>query len=417
MPTFLQMALVLFGSLAGFLPYLLLILYPFRNHMRFKGIPAGALSVVAVPALLYLDAAAAFGTAQPLPAPLPQVLILLVFAIVSIQAPIQNVLFSSCSAINLMLLIHGAAGWLAAYGTLKHFLVTLLLQLIVLLPYTFLLAKTIAPTLNISDAPIWKKIWDIPAICTAGGLGLVWLSNSPAALALITAFLVAASAAATAACLYFTKTEMITLTFRKPKPAVTPVAPAVVVPDSAEIYYENLLKRVAEAQHSTQELLLQVMSMEDDLNNEDYTQLRARLNTLRNQLTPDAAATGNSQIDPIVAHYIRQGTLSGVKMAVKLELPEWTSVPDGELAAIIGSLMDNALDACRAQTSGTRRIAAATNMDSDLLQIGIKNTHSEPMDPDSAGVQLCRQIAARHGGKVEITGMEGVSQIVVTLNI
>ena len=66
MPTFLKMAEVLLGSAAGFFPYLLLLIYPFRNHLRLKGIPAGALSFALIPLVLYRDVTAALAGTPPL---------------------------------------------------------------------------------------------------------------------------------------------------------------------------------------------------------------------------------------------------------------------------------------------------------------------------------------------------------------
>ena len=409
MPTFLKMAQVLLCSASGFFPCLLLLIYPFRNHLRLKGIIAGALSFALIPLVVYRDVTAALAETPPLP-PLLLALGFLVFAVAAVRVPVRKVLFHGCSIVSLYLLICSGAADIAEAYTLRYLLAAAVLQIALLIPYTLALVKWLSPTLNESDAPVWKWLWAIPAAAAAVGLltGLF-----PAVLAAVIA-----AAIASALALHFTKTEMITLTLRKPKPPkAAPAVPAVPTADPVQAYYENLQKRMAEAQYTAQELLLQVMSMEDDLNQEDYAQLRARLNTLRNQLTPDAVSTGNSKIDAIVAYYIRQAAFSSVKTAVNLELPELTSVPDEELAAVISCLLDNALEACREQTSGTRRIAAATNIQGDTVQIGIKNTHGDPMDKDSPNLRLCRKIAARHGGKVEITAMEGVSQIVVTLNI
>ena len=320
-------------------------------------------------------------------------------------------LFHGCGIVSLYLLNCSAGAYFAGAAPLHDLLLPAALQVLLLIPYTLALIKWLSPTLNESDAPVWKWLWAIPAAAAAVGMLLTGLF--PAVLAAVVI-----AAVATALAFHFTGTEMISLTLRKPKPVkAPPAAPAAPAPDPVKAYFENLQKRMTEAQYTAQELLLQVMSMEDDLNQEDYAQLRARLNSLRNQLTPDALSTGNSRVDGVVAYYIRQAAFSSIKTAVNLELPEWTSIPDEEMATVISCLMDNALEACREQTSGTRRIAAATNIRDDMVQIGIKNTHSAPMDEDSPNLRLCRQIAARHGGKVEITAMEGVSQTVVTLNI
>lgn len=420
MPTFLRIMEILSCSMGSFLPYILLLIYPHRNHLWLKGFPAGLLLLLMTPALLYCDISAALGAA-PLPIPLRLLLgaAFLLLPLLSAKAPIGKVLLNACSVINLFLLIGAAADCFAPCRTLRHLLITLGLQLVLLVPYGLNLAKCLAPTLNCSDAPVWKLLWIAPAAGSAVGFGMLLTGSSSAALAMAMTAVLLLSAAAAVLAVHMTKTEMIPVILKKERPAshAAPAVPVAVIPDPAGVYFDNLQKRMAEAEYSCKELLLQVMTMEDDLNNADYAQLRTRLNTLRKQLSPDAPSTGNLRIDPIVTYYTRQALLSNIKIVTNLELPELSPVSDEDMAVVIGCLMDCALSACRWQTIGTRRIAAATHISEGRLQIGIKNTYTEAMDPDCEGLQLCRRIAARYGGKVEITGIEGVSQIVVLLNL
>ena len=212
---------------------------------------------------------------------------------------------------------------------------------------------------------------------------------------------------------------MITLILRKAKPAAQAVkeAPATAMPDPVQLHYSNLQARMVESGYSSKEMLLQVMTMEDDLDHQDYEQLRARLSALRRQLAPEVSPTGNNRIDPILTYYTRQAMLSGIKMVTGIEFPECSAVPDTDMAVLISGLLDSALDACREQTSGTRRIATASNLREGLLQIGVKCTYSDAFDSDSEPLNLCRRIAARHGGKLSVTDMDGVVQVVVSLNV
>ena len=290
-----------------------------------------------------------------------------------------------------------------------------MLQILLLVPYAVVLAKTLAPTLSESDAPVWKLLWIAPAAGTVLGCVMV----SAAALPFVMAFAIALAAGAAVLALHKTETEMITLILRKAKAGPRTVAdtPVRSMPDPVQLYYSNLQARLAESEHNCKDMLLQVMTMEDDLEHQDYEQLRARLSALRRQLSPDAPSTGNNRIDPIVTYYTRQAMLGGIKMVTNIELPELTAVSDADIAVLISCLLDSALDACREQTVGTRRIATASNLREGLLQIGIKSTYSDSFDSDSEQLNLCRRIAARHGGKLSVNDMDGVVQIVASLNI
>ena len=422
MPTFLQMAEILSCSMAGFLPYILLVIYPFRNHMRLKGYLAGFLTLIMTAALLRYDLSASLGTAPAaLPIPLVQGAALMVLALLSIRAPLFRILLNTLSVVNLSVLISAAASWNNDPYTLNWLLATLGLQALLLIPYALNLVWCLAPTLNCSDAPVWKLLWIAPA---AGSAIAALLLLTGAASKTLTIAMIAATALAAAACaviLTKTRTEMITLLLKKEKPvkkapaAVTVAAP--VAHDPIGSRYRDLLTRMAESEHSCKEMLLQVMSMEDDLDHQDYDRLRQRLNILRAQLSPDINPTGSQLIDQVITYYTRQALLSSVKLAANVTLPELTSVTDEDMAVLLGCLIDNALDACREQSSGTRRIAVATYQDDDLLQIGIKNTYTEPMDTNNERLNICRGIAARYDGKLVVIDRDGATQVVVTLTV
>ena len=422
MPTFFRMAEVLFCSMADFLPYILLIVYPFRSQTRLKSFLAGFLMLLLSPALLYYDISTALLGASPvgMPYPLLRSAVLLVFAVLVIRANIGKMLLNTLSIINISILISAVADRFAVSYTVQHLLITLLLQTLLLAPYALNLIYCLAPTLDESDAPVWKLLFIAPAAGTV--LGCMLLHNGASALPVVMAAAIVAAAAAAALILHLTGTEMITMILRKERPAknarTAPAAPvAAPQQDLAQAYLANLHKRMLDAEYSYRELLLQVMTMEDDLNQENLQQLRERLNTMRKQLAPEIASTGNSGVDPVLTFYTRQAMLSNVKTSAKLSLPETATVSDEELCVLIGCLMECALSACREQTAGTRRIAIASYQDGDLLQIGVKNTCATAVDSDCELLDICRQIAVRYDGKLTVLDMNGVSQIVAVLHI
>ena len=424
MPTYFRMMEVLSCSMMDFLPYILLVVYPFRNHLRLKSFLAGLLTLVITPALLHSDISCALlGTAPiALPYLLMRSAVLLVFALLTIRANIGKTLLNTFSVINLSILVSALTDRFAADYTAKHLLVTLLLQGALLIPYAVNLVYVLAPTLNESQAVVWKLLFVAPAVGTV--LGCVMLQNDSSALTATMAAAIVLAAVAAALILTFTKMEMITLFLKKDKTAkqaapAAAVAAPVAVPrrDAAQDYLRDLQKRMADAEYSYKELLLQVMTMEDDLNNDDLQQLRTRLNTMRNQLAPQVASSGNVQVDPVLTYYTRQAMISNVKLATNIDLPEVSSVSDDDLTALIGCLLESALSSCREQAAGTRRIASATHVDDDLLQIGVKHTYGEPVDAHNEQLNICRGIVARYGGKLTVIDMKGVCQIVASLHI
>lgn len=420
-PTYFRLMEVLSCSVMDFLPYLLLVIYPFRNHVRLKSFPAGLLTLVMTPAVLYYDISCALLGTVPvaLPFPLLRSAALLLLAVLVIHAHPGKNLLNTCSIINLSILISALTDRFAADYTAKHLLVTLLLQAVLLGPYTLNLIYVLSPTLNESKALVWKLLFIAPAAGSVIGC-IMLLSGSSALVTTMLAALILA-AVVSAVTVILTKTEVITL-FRKkdraPAPAVsTPVVTAEPPRDMAQDYLSNMQKRMLDAELSYKELLLQVMTMEDDLSNNDLAQLREKLTAMRNQLAPQIKSSGNVRIDPMLTYYTRQAMLSNIKLAMNVSLPDMCSVSDEDLTVLLGCLLDLAIDACREQTSGSRRMATASHLDDDLLQIGIKHTYASPVDQDCELLNICRSIVSRYDGKVTVIDMNGVSQTVVTLHI
>lgn len=416
MPSFFRLMEVFSCSLADFIPYLLLVVYPFRNHLRLKNFLAGFLATLIGPALFYYTVTSALGTSTVgLPFPLLRSAVLLIFGLLVIRANIGKQLLNTLSVINISILISALTDQFCADYTAKHFLVTVLLQALLLGPYTVNLACRLAPTLNESNAAVWNLLFVAPAIGTVLGV----LLNSSGALSLVMILALILAAAAAAVILRKTETEMINLLLKKDRTvkAVLPVAEIKPQQNVEQTYLNHLQKRMLDAEFSYKELLLQVMTMEDDLNRNDLEQLRAKLNTMRKQLAPEVKASGNANVDPVLTYYTRQAMLSNIKVATNLTLPETASVTDEELSVLMGCLLDCALDACREQTSGTRRIATASYLDDGLLQIGVKHTYAAGVDADCELLNICRGIVSRHDGKLTVLDMNGVSQIVAILHI
>lgn len=418
MPTYFRMMEVLSCSLADFLPYILLVIYPFCDKTRLKSFLAGLLTLAMTPAVLYYDILTALGTSPTtMSFPLMRSAALLLLGVLAIRANIGKQLLNTLSVINISILISAVADRFAADYTVKHLLATLVMQTVLLVPYILNMDRYLAPVLNSSEKPVWKLLWVAPAAGTA--LGCILLLSGSAALPVVMALALILAAAAAFFILQKTETEMISLILKKDRSALKAAPTSVAAPqaDHTETYLANLQKRVAESEYSSKELLLQVMMMEQDLENQDLEQLRTRMVAVKKQLSPEIHSTGNSAIDPVMTYYARQAMLSNIKIATGITLPEVSSVTDEDMTVLLACLLDCALDTCREQTSGTRRIATASYLDGDLLQIGIKNTYGTPVDPDCDTLNICRRIVARYDGKLTVLDMNGVSQIVAVLHI
>ncbi|MGW9184693.1 sensor histidine kinase [Agromyces sp. NPDC055661] len=116
-------------------------------------------------------------------------------------------------------------------------------------------------------------------------------------------------------------------------------------------------------------------------------------------------------------------------IAFELDLPdrlEATSVPARDLIAIVGNLIDNALDA--ASVTPSPRVEVSVRAEGDELRIAVADSGPGPRDDDQVfdlgvttkraaghgiGLALVRQAVTRLGGRIHVTG----SRFAVTLPI
>ena len=246
MPTFFRMMEVLSCSMMDFLPYFLLVVYPFRNHLRLKSFLAGFLMLLMTPAVLHYDILSALGTSPvDMPFPLMRSVALLVFSVLVIRANIGKMLLNTLSVINISILISAVADKFAADYTAKHLLITLLLQAVLLIPYAINLIRYLAPVLNDSDAPMWKLLFAAPAVGTI--LGCVMLLSGAGALPIV---MVIAMILAAAAAFIFnkTETEMIPMILKKDRFSKKDM-PALR-PSASQTYLDGLQKRMNDAETS-----------------------------------------------------------------------------------------------------------------------------------------------------------------------
>lgn len=80
--------------------------------------------------------------------------------------------------------------------------------------------------------------------------------------------------------------------------------------------------------------------------------------------------TGNISLDAILSAKISQAKEAGIEVTVKANVPDGLLLTDLELSILVGSLLDNAIEACAA--AGTTSCAAAGNRQFIRIFMGMK---------------------------------------------
>lgn len=128
--------------------------------------------------------------------------------------------------------------------------------------------------------------------------------------------------------------------------------------------------------------------------------------------------TGNVSLDAILSAKIAQAKAEAITVTVKANVPDILTISDLELSIVIGNLLDNAIEACRAVT-GERFIRIFISMKGTMLYFSMLNaagpkkkktgslfaTHKDGVH--GFGLRRAEAILEEHGGWVKYNSEDG----------
>lgn len=471
MPSPFRVLEILVYSLSAFLPYVLLTVYPFRNHLRFGNSATACLT--ALLAAIQLTADVMLGLSFTEDTGLVTLICLslyVVFYLLLFKAKITKVLFAVFGTANLALILTSAAKSLSIglypdeAGRLYHWSHTvslLVLQFLVLIPYAYILVKWLSPILaSKAKKARWSFLWVIPFVFLAIWYCTMFPGNTDPILASApwvrnTIGLIAVNLLA--GILYAHKCGksgikpiefIMSNVSQASTPAEAPAASAAPeVPSAApqksegpsplpeqmqDLQYCNLRERVKESERFHQELRRHLNTMSYHLESKDYNKLQSHFASLQNQLaqSSDTSFCEHSTTNRILNYYARQAGYCGVKFNANVVLPQEISISDADLATMVGNLLDNALDACKQQKSSDRRVWITGQLDRHTLHLTVENTYDAAIRQDDhdrylsskhagfgIGLEVCKEIAKRHKGALNITSANYIFKTDVTLKL
>lgn len=140
--------------------------------------------------------------------------------------------------------------------------------------------------------------------------------------------------------------------------------------------------------------------------------------------------TGDDAIDYLVSNKLARAKQQHVSTKVNIEFPHRTNIRSTDLAAILGNLLDNALEAVRSVGEDRRFIYLTIRRINDMLVIKVENScENAPLLKQGElistkqesglhgwGMKSVRAAAEKYDGVVENTYQENVFRVVVTLS-
>lgn len=138
----------------------------------------------------------------------------------------------------------------------------------------------------------------------------------------------------------------------------------------------------------------------------------------------------NKTFNAIIQHYAAKAEESDIMTDFAFELPEGLSLPESDVAVLLGNVFENALEACQRQKEGKRFIKAKGAMlSSSLLALTVRNSFdhqiarsgedfiSSKRSEKGIGTESIRHIAERYDGIAKFTYAENVFETSVLLNL
>lgn len=158
------------------------------------------------------------------------------------------------------------------------------------------------------------------------------------------------------------------------------------------------------------------------LQNGDQEALNDYISQYRKYLPPDTQHTycKNYAVNTIVCYYAEEARREQIAFEVDLRIPEKLSVPEPELCAVIGNLLENALDACRDVRKPKPFIHVRMKEEDNQLILAIDNTCvKEPAEQDGrflsskhegfgTGTSSVQNTAERYHGMAQFRCVNGV---------
>lgn len=434
MVPFYRIAEVTIHFLFGFLPLLLLALLPFQNQLRFSRRTTGVVVALVILAQIVLCLAISI-----IDVPLWALPLFLSGAFIPgcfflVKARFGKVMFTVLalsSIANLLAVVSGCLDNLIwgefdqqAYRWIRC-LCEVAINLMVTVPLFFYSRSQYTVAVSI-DNITWKYLWTIPAI-----FHLIWLYH-----------------------LYLTgRSFMFSISI---KDAVFPMIigiGAVAVYHTAvllllerdkaqklsclnhqlriyQLQYQNLQSCINEARQAKHDVRHHIHLIREYLRSGKLPELESYLDHYSETLpsTHSLVHCQHYATNALLSYFAHQAQDSGIEMDIFVQLPEVLNLPETSLSVVLGNLLENAVDACREISEGTKKITVRGKTESGYVFFEVSNTFpgdlrrsrsgkilSTKTGNRGLGLESVAHLASSHGGMFEVDTHNGIFRASVLL--
>lgn len=198
------------------------------------------------------------------------------------------------------------------------------------------------------------------------------------------------------------------------------------------LQYENLQEKIADARRAKHDVRHHVSLMQEYVRNREYDKLEKYLNSYQQSLPDDTLISfcDNKAVNAVMLYFAQMAKNEDIDYDVKAVIPENISVDETDLSVLFGNLIENAIDACKAESGDNKKIVIRALTDDYTLCLGIDNTFTGDVRKDfngvlfsskhvgfGIGVESVKSIAEKYGGTYRAEIKDGMFMSSVLLNL
>lgn len=422
MPPVYRFTEIVVYSLLNFLPFLALALYPFRHSLRFSkgvtGILIGLLSVIQV--LLGVWVSFVPGNHAAIASALSTALYA-TFYFLAVKKHFGKTLFTLLMLSNLanfaVISAKCLEGILFPALAMQSYrwsfsLMLFAVEIILSVPIFLYMKSVFTPAVEKEPSGFeWRYLWLIPTT-----FYIIWyfaiysvVSRSALEIALRpknTLFLFIINVGAIL--IYYVVTRLIleqntTLELKEKNHQLSMQA----------VQYENLQEKITDARRAKHDVRHHITLMQEYLESGELDALREYLSSYNDSLPDDSLVRfcENAAANAVLLYFAQQAKDNDIDYIVKADIPSDIFVSDTGLSVLFGNLIENAMDACREETSDDRKIVICARQTGNALCITIDNTFTGTLRRTTdneflstkhkglgLGTQSVKSIAEQYGG-------------------
>ena len=188
------------------------------------------------------------------------------------------------------------------------------------------------------------------------------------------------------------------------------------------LQYGKLQDKITEARRAKHDVRHHITLMKKYLEDKDYDALNEYLNNYQKSI-PDEHIffCENSAVNAILSYFSEQARTFGITYTVSASIPKQISISETDLSILFGNLLENAIDACNAQSGEDKKIIVRAKTDNHSLCVTIDNTFSGSLDIDQEGhfvsskheglglgTESIKSIAEKYGGVCQFEANNGM---------